>query len=917
VATQGNSRGKRGTPLHILNRVPDGLVHELFKQGFEEFQNRRALPAIIPSEPIFQPLELVSENNEKISADFIQSVFHNSDVENDSFYQQCDTLDNELSDIFNNIADYKAHSSLQLSDEEIWQIDENINNSGHARAYTAPSPENQVSSIKSIARTMFELLRPGVPLPNRLAGASVIPLGHIDKFEHSGPNQWSSFLQSVALNSEQFTAGSYHKHSYAWDELIKIESEINRNGSMTKQQKKVIGIVSKGGYMTTFRSTQHCKSEGFPRLSERLKYSTQVLAKAGYSEEDIHVALHEDYPPSMSFENHNSALKHKDFMTSEIKRNLLSGSIVEWNNLFPDEEPHVVIPIHVAERDYDGKLRMCTDNRYAIVWEKHESTSMDAIGSILNMFTSSNDLGATNDAFSGYHHLLKHPESIYWAFKWGSKLYAHPALSFGEKNSAFAFCETRLVNKHCVQSLGFTLRDYVDDETIKLSNISFNTALKAIFLYILLESNLGHYFSFNKCNLWPSSQLNKVLGFNLDLKSRIISVPEVKLAKIAEELIKLSSKLYSGEMNALFILKQAQSMAGKLLSMSHAVIVAPLFARFFYNITREPEQWLKSAPPSILARAINWFAENISNYSSRSFDNHEIIFTLKGDASAIGAGAHEVVPSQGIQFFQHPFVFSFSEEWRQRMQINDPTLHSELRESWALSNSIKAAIAALPIGSCIGKTICYITDAQALYHDCASMSPRDVDVFKHVAEAYITAANAGAQLSVLWLPRTHLEQADYLSKMTDIGDMSISSDTLNEVVRSLKAQPISFDCFAAQHNAKCELFATRWLDANCQFVDIFSHGLDVQKHNCWMFPPFNLVLQTIQWIARYNISGILLVPITQGAPWWPLLSASEYCTSTDIPKSLLIFGARLPKTYSLPNMSHLRAFRITSFKTDR
>ena len=169
--------------------------------------------------------------------------------------------------------------------------------------------------------------------------------------------------------------------------------------------------------------------------------------------------------------------------------------------------------------------------------------------------------------------------------------------------------------------------------------------------------------------------------------------------------------------------------------MSHAILIAPLFARVFYNITREPQQWLQSAPHHTLARAIEWFAENIGRYKSKSFDNHEILFTMKGDASAIGAGAHEVLPFQGVPRFSHPFVFTFSDDWKQRMERNDTTLHSELRESWALSNTVKAAIAALPTGLCKDKTICYITDAQALYYDCASMSPRDNEVFRYVAEA--------------------------------------------------------------------------------------------------------------------------------------------------------------------------------------
>jgi len=146
--------------------------------------------------------------------------------------------------------------------------------------------------------------------------------------------------------------------------------------------------------------------------------------------------------------------------------------------------------------------------------------------------------------------------------------------------------------------------------------------------------------------------------------------------------------------------------------------------------------------------------------------------------------------------------------------------------------------------------------------------------------------------------------------MVDIGDVHIASHTFDQVVSVLGSPPLSFDCFAAQHNTKCKLFATRWLDAHCQFSDAFSHGIHLKNHKCWIFPPFNIILQTIQWIIRYNITGILLVPITKGASWWPMLSSLNTVARLDVPVSCLITGARLPKGYTLSNMSHLRALRI-------
>ena len=104
--------------------------------------------------------------------------------------------------------------------------------------------------------------------------------------------------------------------------------------------------------------------------------------------------------------------------------------------------------IHIAERESDKKKRLCTDLRCKNLWNEHQKAFMDFLISIvIDMYTSSNDLGSKYDAHAGYQHLLNDPKALTWAIKWGSTLLAHPTLSFGEKYSGYAFCSVKMMNK--------------------------------------------------------------------------------------------------------------------------------------------------------------------------------------------------------------------------------------------------------------------------------------------------------------------------------------------------------------------------------------------------------------------------------------------------------------------------------------
>jgi len=352
-----------------------------------------------------------------------------------------------------------------------------------------------------------------------------------------------------------------------------------------------------------------------------------------------------------------------------------------------------------------------------------------------------------------------------------------------------------------------------------------------------------------------------------------------------------------------------QKIAGRLLAMAPGMRLAPLFARTYYNLVQDEG---KPGKPDIeeFITAMSWLEENIERFRSRSFDSPETAITLMGDASEIGGGAHELVPPGKEPKLDGPIVISFDEEQMKRMK-SDKTFHSELREAWCMSQTVEIVCKKIPAKLLDGKSITYITDAQSLFHDANSMSPHGREVLEHVRKAHLAAATVNCTLNIQWRPRDQNEEADFLSKVTDTGDLHIPLSEAERVWSELNLRP-TFDCFAAAHNKKCESYAARYLDSSSAIVDALAHGKYIAEQHkcCWIFPPLHMTEHAMEWITRNKISGIFIYPAAFKASWWPKLRTLPVSDTAVISAERVTRGPRLPKGYSLPNVKELYASAI-------
>lgn len=97
------------------------------------------------------------------------------------------------------------------------------------------------------------------------------------------------------------------------------------------------------------------------------------------------------------------------------------------------------------------------------------------------------------------------------------------------------------------------------------------------------------------------------------------------------------------------------------------------------------------------------------------------------------------------------------------------------------------------------------------------------------------------------------------------GELSV--ETFDLVTQTFGRPEI--DLFASHKNAKCAKFVFWFPDPGAFAVDAFT--LNWSEYFFYAFPPFSMILRAINKIILDKAEGILIVPLWDTQPWFPLL----------------------------------------------
>jgi len=95
---------------------------------------------------------------------------------------------------------------------------------------------------------------------------------------------------------------------------------------------------------------------------------------------------------------------------------------------------------------------------------------------------------------------------------------------------------------------------------------------------------------------------------------------------------------------------------------------------------------------------------------------------------------------------------------------------------------------------------------------------------------------------------------------------------------------LAVDLFALESNNKCQRFhsfhythGTEGADAFDRLSWSYSECPCGQRHleNVYAFPPMNLLLLTWICLQKDRVAGNAIVPMSPGAPWWPIMTSGQ------------------------------------------
>ncbi|XP_031329346.1 uncharacterized protein LOC116166470 [Photinus pyralis] len=125
----------------------------------------------------------------------------------------------------------------------------------------------------------------------------------------------------------------------------------------------------------------------------------------------------------------------------------------------------------------------------------------------------------------------------------------------------------------------------------------------------------------------------------------------------------------------------------------------------------------------------------------------------------------------------------------------------------------------------------------------------------------------------LWLVASYIKssdnwQADQASRILPPETEWALNDAIFADICKVFGEP-EIDLFASRANRKCAKYVTWHQDPEAEAIDAFT--INWSKLNFYAFPPFSLILKTLNKVVAEKAEGVIVVPFWRSQPWYPLL----------------------------------------------
>lgn len=449
-----------------------------------------------------------------------------------------------------------------------------------------------------------------------------------------------------------------------------------------------------------------------------------------------------------------------------------------------------------------------------------------------------NGFMATIDLKDAYYLIPVHSKhKKYLRFKFKEQLYQFTCLPFGLASAPYTFTKLLRPVVEFLRSNGVTCVYYLDD--FLLLGDSEKECYENVQKALVLFKDLGFIINSEKSFLTPKTRC-KYLGFVLDSIKLSLELPPEKhdrIMKFIDSLIRLKRCK---------IIKFARFL-GILTSACPAVKYGWLYTKRFERqkfLALRNSHGNYKADMNItddLREDMLWWHQNISS-SYNHLRPGSFKLEIFSDASLSGWGAYcKGESTQG---------------W---WTASDQCTHINILELKAICFSLNCFARDLRNCSILIRTD--NTTALACVNRMGSIQHKSLNDLSR--KIWKFCENRNLWIFASYIPSSNNSEADRASRvLRSDTEWSLNNKIFDSIVEKFGAPDI--DMFATYLNNKCDRYVSWYKDPAAEAVD--------GTFTFYAFPPFALLLTTLQKIATDKATGILVVPYWKSQSWYPLFT---------------------------------------------
>lgn len=430
-------------------------------------------------------------------------------------------------------------------------------------------------------------------------------------------------------------------------------------------------------------------------------------------------------------------------------------------------------------------------------------------------------------------------------FKFENKFYEFNCLPFGLSSAPYVFTKLLKPVAHFLRSRGFMSVIYLDD--ILIIGEDENKCKQNMIVTRDLLEFLGFKLNLEKCCLLPK-KICRFLGFIFDSEQLCVKLPKEKITKMNI----LINKIITTVKNKIpYKIRDLAQLCGTLASACPAVKYGWVYTK---TLEREKYIALKKSNGNFnnkiilsedLLSDLKWWSVNLES-SYKPLKIKSFVKEIFTDASLTGWGAAcDKSKTHGW--------------WNSKESLE----HINYLELLAVFNGLKCF--AKSNYSCeILLRIDNTTAISYINRMGGVQFPKLNNLTKQIWR--------WCEKRNIWIFASYIKSEE--NKIADIESRRLMphtewalADIHFEVICKYFGIP-SIDLFASKANHKCDRYISWFKDPDSLAVDAFT--VTWSREYFYAFPPFSVILKTLNKIREDKAEGIVVVPFWPTQPWFPL-----------------------------------------------